>query len=154
MKILLRPLALLLCHRAPGPPPIVLKGYWACESALLEDTGDALVCYASAQRACRHGQVILAFEKRVSKRDEKPVFEILDTVHVRTAGPNNELAITRCTATNGKARLYFVLFNNTSPNSSKTLRNIKRLWGVSARNQLVAVPGKAIKCLNSDFGAD
>lgn len=153
MKLLLLPLALLLGHPTPNPPKITLKGYFACQSHLIEATGDALITYARTQRDCRNGEVILAFEKNLSKRNERAVFEIVDTVHIKTTAASNTLYITSCTAANGKTQQYFVLANHTADNP-KQLRSIRRVWGVNAQNQLVPVPAKTIKCLNPDYGAD
>ena len=152
MKILLLPLALLLGYVAKPTAPIQLKGYFNCRAALL-DSGDALASFARTQRDCRNGEVVLAFEKRISKRDEKAVFEITDTVHVHTSNPARYLALTTCTTNAGKPRHYFVLFK-ADATSKKYLRNIARVWGLNAQNQLVAVPVTTIKCLNDDYAED
>ncbi|MCI1187018.1 hypothetical protein MON38_06275 [Hymenobacter sp. DH14] len=153
MKILLLPLALLLGYAAPKPPRIQLKGYFSCQSSLIASTGDALTCYARTQRECRNGEVVLAFEKRLGKRDAKAVFGIVDTIHVRTATPGRYLTITSCTTAGGQPRQYFVLFRSDAA-SKEYLGSIIRVWGVNAQNQLVTVPVKNIKCLNDDYGAD
>ena len=153
MKMLLLPLALLLGYGANPPAPIQLKGYFCCQGSLLEETGDAMSCYARTQRDCRNGTVILAFEKRRSPRNEKAVFEITDTVHVKTAVPARCLALTTCTTGPGKPRHYFVLFASDT-NNKKCLPHIRRAWGVNAQNHLIAVPVATIKCLNEDDGAE
>lgn len=152
MKML--PLAFLLGCSAQSAPGIGLKGYFACQAALDEKTGDALACYARTQSGCRNGQVVLAFEKRLSRRDAKAVYQIVDTVHMSAAGPNEEVTLARCTAADGEIHPYFVVFKPNAAPGQKYPANIRHVWGVSAQHKLVEMPLKTLRCLNDDFGAD
>ncbi|GAB3590470.1 hypothetical protein [Hymenobacter daeguensis] len=153
MKLLLLPLAFLLHCFAPRPPRIDLSGYVVCQSAMMEASFDRLTTYARTQHDCRNGEVVLAFEKRLSKPTEKAEFEIADTVHVRMSAARQILHITTCKGSAGKPRLYFVLATDT-PDNPRYLRRIRRAWGLNAQHQLVPVPIKTIECLNPDYGAD
>lgn len=154
MRLLFLPLIFLLGSSAPRPPRIVLAGYFACRSSLLEESGNALVCYAKTQDACRNGTLILAFEKRVSSANDRPRYEIIDTVHVTTAVPSREADITYCSTASGKRRQHFVLFKWVPAPEKQYLPHIRRAWGVNAQNHLVEVPVRTIQCLNNDYGAD
>ena len=143
-----------LSSGAPRPPRIVLPGYFTCQSVLLEESGNALVCYAKTQRACRNGPLVLAFEKRMSPRTDRTRFEIVDTVRVTTAVPARELAITFCSTATGKPRQYFVLYKWVPAANKRHLPHPRRAWEVNAQGRLVEVPVKTLRCLNNDYGAN
>ncbi|WBA44001.1 hypothetical protein [Hymenobacter canadensis] len=139
---------------AARPPRIVLPGYFSCQGALLEESGNSLACYAKTQAECRNGQLVLAFEKRLSARTDRARFEIIDTVHVRTAVPGREVHITYCSTATGKPRQYFVLYKWVPAADKRYLPYPRRAWGVNAQGQLVEVSVKSLRCLNNDYGAD
>lgn len=149
MKLLVLPLALLLGYAPRKAPTIELKGYFACRQSLLVPTGNAFVCYASAQRSCQNGTVVLAYEKLLSNPTKHARFAIIDTVKLQVSYPNHDLAITTCTGTTGKPTQYFVLFKADGL-GEKYLRHVQRVWGVSAQGRLVEVPVNTLKCLNQD----
>lgn len=153
MRLLLLPMLLLL-GSSPPPPRIVLPGYFACRSSLLEESGYALVCYAKTQQECRNGTLILAFEKRVSSPHARPRYEIVDTVRVTTAVPSREADITYCSTLSGKRRQYFVLFKREPAAEKQYLPLVRRAWSVNAQDHLVEVPVRTLRCLNNDYGAD
>jgi hypothetical protein len=153
MRLLLLPLLFLLGSSAP-PPRIVLPGYFACRSSLLEESGHALVCYAKTQQECRNGSLILAFEKRVSSPPDRARYEIVDTVRVTTAVSSREVDITYCSTVSGKRRQYFVLFKGVPAAQNQYLPQLRRAWSVNAQDHLVEVPVRTLQCLNNDYGAD
>jgi hypothetical protein len=150
MKLFLLPLALWLSSPPVKAPLIELKGYFACLGSLLLPAGNtSLACYASTQRSCRNGVLVLAYEKRVNKSTEKTRFAIVDTVRLHVSAPRHEVMITSCSGASGKTSQYFVLFQ-ADESGSKYLHAVQRVWGVSAQGQLVEVPAKTLKCLNQD----
>jgi len=70
---------------------------------------DVLTTYAPNQRGCTNGTVVLAYEKRVSKLDEKALYRVVDTVHVTVRDPSSSLFITNCTGPTNKLATYFVV---------------------------------------------
>lgn len=152
MRLLL--LLFLLGSGAPRPPRIVLPGYFSCRSALLEASGNALVCYARTQDACRNGTLVLAFEQRVSAPADRARFAIVDTVHLRVAELTREVDITSCATATGQSRQYFVLYKWVPAGDKRYLPYPRRAWGVTAQGRLVEVPVKTLRCLNNDYGAD
>lgn len=143
----------LLGSRAPRPARILLPGYFSCQSALLEESGHALACYAKTQQQCRNGHLVLSFEKRVPARTARIQWAIVDTVHITTAGPGCALTISYCASPTGKPRQYFVLYKWASADK-RYLSEPRRAWGVNAQDHLVEVPVKNLRCLNNDYGAD
>lgn len=149
-------LLILFCLRsgAAHPPHIVLPGYFSCQGTLLEKSGHALTYYAKTQAECRTGQLVLAFEKRLSARTDRTRFKIVDTVHVRAAVPGHEVDITYCSMATGKPRQYFVLYRRVPAADKRYLPYPRRAWGVNAQGQLVEVSVKSLRCLNNDYGAN
>ncbi|MBF9238068.1 hypothetical protein I2I05_11745 [Hymenobacter sp. BT683] len=154
MRVLLLLPFCFLTFGARRPPRLVLPGYFACRSALLEDSGNALACYAQTQQQCRNGQLVLAFEQRLTARTERARFAIVDTVRVTTAAPRREVDITYCAAATGKPQLYFVLYQGAPAAPKRYLPFPLRAWGVNAQGHLVEVPVKSLRCLNNDYGAE
>jgi hypothetical protein len=152
MKLLLLPLAVWLSHSAVPAPPIELKGYFVCQSSLLlPQQKAALACYAQSQRTCQNGTVILAYEKLLPGSTSQPLHQIADTVQLQVT-PRQYLTIASCTNAQGKPTQYFVLCKADAL-GKKHLRNVLRVWGLNAQEQLVEVPAKTVTCLNDDFGA-
>ena len=104
MKFLLLPLALLLGYSVGKAPAIKLKGYFACRQAMLLPANNAaFACYASTQRDCQKGAIILAYEKVISKPTEKMRFAIVDTVKLNVSYPKSEVEIMSCVDAAGKS---------------------------------------------------
>lgn len=154
MRVLLLLPLFFFSSGAPRPPRIALPGYFSCRSALVLASGNALACYAKTQAECRNGQLVLAFEKRVSARTDRPRFEIVDTVRVTTAAPGREIDVTYCSMATGKPQQYFVLYKRVPAADKRNLPYVRRAWGVNAQDHLVEVPVKTLRCLNNDYGAD
>ncbi|OWP61542.1 hypothetical protein CDA63_18945 [Hymenobacter amundsenii] len=142
-----------LTSGTPRSPRIVLPGYFTCRGALMLESGNGLSCYAKTQAACQNGQLVLAFERRLSPRTARARFEIADTVHLRVAAPQRQVDITYCSAATGKPRQYFVLYKRVPAAEKRYLPYPLRAWGVSAQGHLVEVPVKSLRCLNNDYGA-
>lgn len=153
MKNILLPVLVLLAGGfAATPPPIALKGYFACAGAVVEGTDKALSCYALTQRSCRNGTVVLAYEQLISKAKGRPTYRIVDTVNVQVNSAKQALEVTTCVDPSGKRRSYFVLISLKQP--GEYLRGIQRAWTYSAKDELTEVPLKMVKCINNDYGAD
>ena len=154
MRVLFLLTLFCLSSGTPRPPRIVLPGYFSCQGALLQESGNALACYAKTQAECRNGQLVLAFEKRLSARTARARFEIVDTVRVRTAVPGRRMDITYCSTATGKPQQYFVMYKWVPAADKRYLPHPRRAWGANTQGQLVEVPVKSLRCLNSDYGAD
>jgi hypothetical protein len=153
MNLLLLPVALWLSLAAVKTPVIELKGhFFSCQSSLLlPQRKAALTCYAQARRTCQNGSVVLAYEKFRTLPSVLPQPQIVDTVQLQLT-PKHFLTIATCTTTQGKTTQYFVLCKSDALDK-KQLRNVLRVWGVNAKEQLVEVPAKTVRCLNDGFGA-
>jgi len=134
------------------PPPIALKGYFFCAGAVIDGTDKGLACYALTQSNCRNGTAVLAYEQLANKAKGQPANRIVDTVHVRVNSAKQDLSITTCAEPSGKRRSYFVLSSLKQP--GEYLSGIQRAWTYNAKDELIEVPLKMVKCLNNDYGAD
>lgn len=150
-NLLLLVVVLLTGGFSAPPPPIALKGYFLCAGAVIEGTDKGLACYALTQSSCRNGTAVLAYQQLANKAKGQPANRIVDTVRVKVNSAKQALSITTCTDPSGKRRSYFVLILLKQP--GEYLSGIQRAWTCNAKDKLVEVPVKMVKCLNNDYGA-
>jgi hypothetical protein len=130
---------------------IDLSSYHTCWAKLVE--GDNSISFLTpSKEECSNGSAVLAYSTFLGRRAGKAIYEISDTVNVRSNCPENCLYITRCENKEGDKE-YLILIQEDY--SKEYFDNVNAAWTYSTNSKkLKKVDPSSIKCLNMDFGVD
>ncbi|MCV9386187.1 hypothetical protein [Reichenbachiella ulvae] len=130
--------------------PINLNSYYRCWAKLVEGD-DAISFLAPTQAECRSGNAVLAYQKFLGSKGSKAIYEISDTLNIRTGCPENCLYITTCEG-NSESRAYIILIREDY--SNEYFEKVNLAWAYTTNGKLKEVDPSTLKCLNEDFVVD